>query len=141
MNNELLTIGNVIRVEEGDAEIDILPEFCGGLRGIEAFSHLIILYWLHLHDSENERKTLVVYPKRHAVKVETGVFACRSPSRPNPVGLCVVELMDVRGCRLRVRGLDAFEGSPLVDVKPYIPRADSVPRARVPDWTGRGPTT
>ncbi len=139
MNNKLLTIGNVIRVEEDGAEIDILPEFCGGLRGIEAFSHLIILYWLHLRDSENERKTLVVYPKRHAVNVETGVFACRSPSRPNPVGLCVVELTDIRGCRLRVRGLDAFEGSPIVDIKPYIPRADSVQRARVPDWTGRGP--
>ncbi len=141
MNDELLVIGNVIKVEEDDAEIEIFPEFCCGLKGIEAFSHLIILYWAHLRDNENERKTLLVFPKRHAVKVETGVFACRSPSRPNPVGLCVVELLDVAGCKLRVRGLDAFKDSPIVDIKPYIPRADSVPHAKVPDWTARGPAT
>jgi tRNA (Thr-GGU) A37 N-methylase len=53
----------------------------------------------------------------------------------------VVELLSVEGCKLRVRGLDAFEGSPLIDVKPYLPRADSVPEARVSEWTDGGPPT
>jgi tRNA-Thr(GGU) m(6)t(6)A37 methyltransferase TsaA len=141
MNDDLMFIGTVIKVEEDEAEIEIFPQFCGGLKGIEAFSHLYILYWAHLRDNENERKTLLVFPKRHAVKVETGVFACRSPSRPNPIGLCVVELIDIRGCQLSVRGLDAFQDTPIVDIKPYIPRADSIPHAKVPDWTARGPAT
>lgn len=141
MNDDLMFIGTVIKVEEDEAEIEIFPQFCGGLKGIEAFSHLYILYWAHLRDNENERKTLLVFPKRHAVKVETGVFACRSPSRPNPIGLCVVELIDIRGCQLSVRGLDAFQDTPIVDIKPYIPRADSIPHTKVPDWTARGPAT
>ncbi|MCK4435646.1 SAM-dependent methyltransferase, partial [Candidatus Bathyarchaeota archaeon] len=73
--------------------------------------------------------------------VQTGVFACRSPSRPNPIELCVVELMKVEGCNLTVKGLDAFENTPIIDIKPYLPRADSIPDARVPGWTSRGPST
>ncbi len=119
------------------AKVRVFPEFCGGLKGIEGFSHLIILYWVHLRDSKAERRTLLVFPRRHKVNVETGVFACRSPSRPNPIGLCVVELLEVENCVLTVKGLDAFEGSPIVDIKPYIPRIDSFPEARVPDWTLR----
>ena len=82
-----------------------------------------------------------VFPRRHAVNVEVGVFACRSPSRPNPICLCVVELMKAEECILTVKGLDAFEDSPIIEIKPYIPRADAIPNARVPEWTGRGPPT
>lgn len=131
---EVRFIGVVKESGEQRAKIRVFPEFCGGLKGIEGFSHLIILYWIHLRDSEAERRTLLVFPKRHRVNVETGVFACRSPSRPNPMGLCVVELIEVENCVLTVRGLDAFEGSPIVDIKPYIPGLDAFPEARVPDW-------
>jgi tRNA-Thr(GGU) m(6)t(6)A37 methyltransferase TsaA len=130
-------------VEEGgehEAKIRVFPEFCAGLRGIEDFSHLIVLYWLDSHDTEEKRRTLLVFPRRHKANVEKGVFACRSPSRPNPIGLCVVESVKVEGCRLTVTGLDAFESSPIVDIKPYIPRADSIPNAQVPSWTENGPT-
>jgi tRNA-Thr(GGU) m(6)t(6)A37 methyltransferase TsaA len=89
----------------------------------------------------SDRRTLLVFPRRHAVNVETGVFASRSPSRPNPIGLCVVELLKIEECVLTVKGLDALEGSPIIDIKPYIPRADSIPDAKVPDWTLRGPPT
>jgi tRNA-Thr(GGU) m(6)t(6)A37 methyltransferase TsaA len=119
----------------------IYPEFCPGLLGVEEYSHLIVLYWLHLRDDERNRGALRVTPPRHEGAPLTGVFACRSPSRPNPIGLAVVELEAVEGCRLRVRGLDALEGSPIVDLKPYSPRADSVPDARTPEWSGRGPPT
>lgn len=84
---------------------------------------------------------MLVFPKKHAVKVETGVFACRSPSRPNPIGLCVVELLRVDECVLTVKGLDAFEGSPIVDMKPYLPRADCILNAQTPGWTKHGPPT
>lgn len=134
-------IGVVEKSGEQEALINIFPEFCAGLKGIEAFSHLIILYWIHLRDNEEERRTLLVFPRRHAVNIETGVFACRSPSRPNPIGLCIVELVKVKDCKLVVNGLDAIEGSPIIDIKPYIPRADAFPNARVPEWTWKGPKT
>ena len=138
---EVKFIGFVKESGEEEAKIEIFQEFHDGLRGIDEFSHLIILYWFHLRDSEKERRTLLVFPRRHAVNVEKGVFACRSPSRPNPIGLCVVELVKIEGRILTVKGLDAFKESPIIDIKPYLPRADSIPDAHVPSWTLRGPST
>jgi len=137
---EIRFIG-LVKESDDEAKVEIFKEFSDGLRGIDEFSHLIILYWLHLRDSEEERRTLLVFPRRHAVNVKKGVFACRSPSRPNPIGLCVVELIKVKENILTVRGLDAFEGSPIIDIKPYLPGADSVPDALVPSWTLSGPST
>ena len=117
------------------SEIEVFPEFCAGLKGIDAFSHLIVLYWFHQRDNEEERKTLLVVPPRHPRAVEVGVFACRSPSRPNPVGLCVVQLLEAKDCVLKVKGLDAWKDSPIIDVKPYIPRADMISNAKTPEWT------
>jgi tRNA-Thr(GGU) m(6)t(6)A37 methyltransferase TsaA len=141
VKGELRFIGEVVKVEEQDAKIRIFPEFCPGFKGIKDFSHMMILYWIHLRDTEKDRRTLLVFPRRHAVNVKTGVFACRSPSRPNPIGLCVVELVQIEECVLTVKGLDALESSPIIDIKPYLPRADSIPNAKVPDWTSQGPTT
>jgi len=138
-NGELHFIGIVEKGGEQEARVRVFPEFCPGLKGIEDFSHLVILYWIHLRDNKEERSTLLVSPKRHAIKVKAGVFACRSPSRPNPIGLCVVKLLKVEECLLTVKDLDAFEGSPIIDIKPYIPRADSIPNARVSEWTLQGP--
>jgi tRNA-Thr(GGU) m(6)t(6)A37 methyltransferase TsaA len=138
---ELNFIGTVEAGSETEARVRIFPEFCEGLREINAFSHLIVLYWIHLRDKKEERRTLQVFPRRHSVDVKVGVFACRSPSRPNPIGLCVVELIKIEECTLTVKGLDALEASPIIDIKPYIPRADSVPNARVPKWTSKGPST
>jgi tRNA-Thr(GGU) m(6)t(6)A37 methyltransferase TsaA len=138
---EVRFVGVVEESGEAEAKVKIFPEYCAGLKGVEQYSHLIILYWFHLRDSEENRGTLLVVPRRHAVNFEVGVFSCRSPSRPNPIGLCVVELLKIDKCVLTVKGLDALEDSLIVDIKPYQPRADSVPNARAPDWTLRGPIT
>ena len=123
------------------SRVVIFPRFCVGLQDLDNFSHIVILYWIHLRDNEKERSTLQVVPRRHPRAPRVGVFASRSPSRPNPIGLCVVELTKMKDCTLFVKGLDAFKGSPIIDIKPYIPRADSVPEAQVPEWTSRGPPT
>jgi tRNA-Thr(GGU) m(6)t(6)A37 methyltransferase TsaA len=123
------------------ARIRIFSDYCDGLFRLNEFSHVIILYWFHERDSEEERRVLRVVPKRHRAQQEVGVFASRSPSRPNPVGFCVVKLLKVDGCVLTVEGLDAFVGSPVVDVKPYLPRADFVADIRVPEWTSHGQST
>ena len=116
--------------------IRLRDECCPALLGIEGYSHLFVLYWMHLRDDEGNRGTLQVTPPRHEGAPLTGVFACRSPSRPNPIGLTVVELKRVEGCVLEVSGLDALEGSPVVDIKPYS-RGDSYPEARSPGWSRR----
>jgi tRNA-Thr(GGU) m(6)t(6)A37 methyltransferase TsaA len=112
----------------------IYPEFCPALLGIERHSHLMVLYWFHLRDNPEHRKTLQVTPPRHKGAPLTGVFACRSPSRPNPIGVTVVKLGRVDECKIVVSGLDALEGSPIVDIKPYNPDSDSVPEAEVPGY-------
>jgi tRNA-Thr(GGU) m(6)t(6)A37 methyltransferase TsaA len=123
------------------SKVKIFQEFCAGLQRLNDFSHIIILYWFHLRDKENERRTLRVVPRRHLGAPKVGVFASRSPSRPNSIGLCVTELVKIEECTLAVKGLDALENSPIIDVKPYIPRADSIPEARVPEWASRRPSS
>jgi tRNA-Thr(GGU) m(6)t(6)A37 methyltransferase TsaA len=131
---ELKFIGVVEVAGEEEAKVRIFPEFCDALKGINGFSHIMILYWIHLRDNKKERSMLQVVPRARTNGVKVGVFACRSPSRPNPIGLCVVKLIKVEDCVLTVKGLDAFEGSPIIDVKPYIQRRDAVPKAYTPEW-------
>jgi tRNA-Thr(GGU) m(6)t(6)A37 methyltransferase TsaA len=131
---ELKFIGIVESAGENEARVHIFPEFCNVLKGIDGFSHLIILYWIHLRDNKKDRSVLQVIPRGRTNGVKVGVFACRSPSRPNPIGLCVVKLMKVEDCRLTVKGLDAFKGSPIIDIKPYIQRRDAVPKAYTAEW-------
>ena len=140
VKGEVKVIGLVKSAGE-PAKIEIFPEFCPGLEGLNDFSHVIVLYWFHLRDDYKERGTLRVVPRRHPGAPRVGVFASRSPSRPNPIGLCVVELNEIEGCILTVNGLDALEGSPIIDIKPYFVRADAIPKASAPEWTSHGPQT
>ena len=122
-SGEVRFIGEV-KTEGVVSELEISPKHCQGLLGIEKHSHLIVLYWFHQRDNDEHRKVLQVTPPRHPGAPLTGVFACRSPSRPNPVGLSIVRLIEVNNCQLTVEGLDAFQGSPIIDIKPYLPRSD-----------------
>lgn len=106
-------------------EIEIFPEFEEGLKDIETCTHLIILYWLH----KAERDKLLAKPP-HDNRIH-GVFATRSPHRPNPIGFAVVELIERKGRILRVRGLDAINGTPVVDIKPYSSEIDCVKNAKI----------
>ncbi|WXG44079.1 MAG: tRNA (N6-threonylcarbamoyladenosine(37)-N6)-methyltransferase TrmO [Promethearchaeati archaeon SRVP18_Atabeyarchaeia-1] len=135
------TVSFIGLVQKDTSRIIVFPEFCKGIEGLENYSHVIILYWFHQRDNPKERCTLQVIPKRHAGAPQIGVFASRSPSRPNPIGLCVAELIGVEKCILTVKGLDADEGSPIIDIKPYLPKAESIPDARTPYWAQSGPLT
>ncbi len=137
----LIFIGYVEEVEGNLARIKVRSEFCEGLDRLDSFSHIIVLGWMHLKDTPKDRHTLRVVPKRHPGAPEVGVFASRSPSRPNPIGLAVVELVKIEGCTLIVKGLDFVDETPVLDIKPYIPRADAVSSAMVPEWTSGGPPT
>jgi len=112
------------------AHIVVERKYKRALLGIEDHSHLFIICWLHLADTEGYRKVLRVRPVRVAPDLpEQGVFASRSPMRPNPLSLTIVRLIRVRGNVLTVDGLDTIDGTPVIDIKPYSPVGDSYPRA------------
>ncbi len=115
------------------SEIVLGPGWEEALDGVEDFSHLVVIYWMHRVAPE-ERLLTKVRPRRMPELPPVGVFASRSPARPNPLGLATVKLVERRGGILRVMGLDAVDGSPVLDVKPYIPEIDAVDGARIPAW-------
>jgi len=116
---EVLFIGKVTNIEDEVSTIEINKDICEGLYRLDEYTHLDILYWFHLRDNKKHRDTINVIPRRHGETTEKGVFASRSPSRPNPIGLTVVELIHIDGCTLTVKGLDALVDSPIVDIKPH----------------------
>lgn len=97
--------------------VEILPELEDGLADLEGFSHVVLLY--HLHRSHGY--SLRVVPPSETR--ERGVFATRSPRRPNPIGLSVVQLVGMKGPRLTVRDVDMLDGTPLLDIKPFVGRS------------------
>jgi len=103
--------------------VEIFPEYAEGLLDIELFSHLYLFY----HFDRAEPGELV----RHPFLDDTphGIFAMRHPCRPNGIGITVVRLMERRGNRLTVSGIDVLDGTPLLDIKPYVPRFDCHPEA------------
>jgi tRNA-Thr(GGU) m(6)t(6)A37 methyltransferase TsaA len=120
------------RWEEGVAEIEIDAAWVGALDGIEGFSHIWVVWWLDRF--EDPPIALRVHPEGRAEMPLVGLFATRSPHRPCPIAMTVVRLLEHEGPRLHVRGLDAYEGTPVLDIKPYLGRGDLIPEATMPDW-------
>ena len=118
---EVRFIGSVTDVDGEISVITIDEKYCPGLDKMDSYKEIFVLYWFHQRDDERHRKVLKVIPRRHGETEERGVFATHSPSRPNPIGLTRAELVSVEGCRITVKGLDAFEGSPIVDLKTVRP--------------------
>jgi tRNA-Thr(GGU) m(6)t(6)A37 methyltransferase TsaA len=118
--------------EEIDSRVVIADEWAEGLEGLGDFSHITIVFWLDRPgDSEIPRR---VHPqgKQHLPLV--GLFATRTPRRPSPIGLTVVNLLSIEGNVLHVRGLDAYDGTPVLDIKPYLVRGDLKRDASMPSW-------
>ena len=115
------------RLSEEVMTIEIFSEFTPALKGIDKLSHLYVLYW---GDRAN-RDTL--QSKTPFSEEPVGVFTSRSPNRPNPIALCIAEVVSRENNVLFVRGLDALDGSPLLDIKAYSPTIDNIPNAN--SWT------
>jgi tRNA-Thr(GGU) m(6)t(6)A37 methyltransferase TsaA len=98
--------------------VEIFPEYTEGLKDIEGFSHIILLYHFHL----SKGPELIVKP--YMDNAAHGVFAMRGPSRPNPIGISVVRLASVEGNVLHIQDVDIVDGTPLLDIKPYVPKFD-----------------
>ena len=115
------------------SEILISDEFTGVLDGIEDFSHILVLYWAHLA-SEEGRSIIKAHPMGRKDLPEVGIFATCSPVRPNPICVSVVTLLERNGNILKVKHLDAVDGSPVIDIKPYAPSYYSMREVKVSKW-------
>jgi len=124
--------GDEVKDRTRTAQIIVNSELNPALDGISDYSHLWVLFWLH-EIPEDKRMMLKVHPRGREDLPLVGAFAVRTNLRPNPIGLTLVELLKTQGNTLTVRGLDAFDGTPVLDIKPYDPW-DIAPNPRVPDW-------
>jgi tRNA-Thr(GGU) m(6)t(6)A37 methyltransferase TsaA len=126
------SVGDEVKDKSRISQIVLHSGFAEALDGVGDFSHLFVLFWLH-ETSESHRKTLKVHPRGRMDLPLLGVFATRTMLRPNPIGLTLVELIKVEGNVLTVRGLDAFDGTPVLDLKPFD-SWDMAETFRVPKW-------
>jgi tRNA-Thr(GGU) m(6)t(6)A37 methyltransferase TsaA len=111
------------RLSENEITLEIYPQFAAALQDVARCSHLIVLYW---GDRANRE---ILQSRTPFSEAPVGVFSSRSPNRPNPIAFCVADLVRQEDYRLIVRGVDALDGSPLLDLKAYAPALDAIPQA------------
>ena len=117
-----------------DSEIHLDPQYAPGLQGLANFSHAIVVFMLDRAQGFDPAKQLLRRPRGMENLDAVGVFAQRTKFRPNPLGVTAVRLLGVAGNVVKVRGLDALDGTPVLDIKPYVPAFDRVDDVRLPPW-------
>ncbi len=115
------------------SEIVVDEKFTDALNGIEDYSHVIIVYWM----DKVKNYVITHRPQGNPDVPVVGIFACRCPPRPNPIAITTVELVERRGNKIKVKGLDILDGTPIIDVKPYWPIYDNVTNGKIPDWVNK----
>lgn len=124
----------VVRKKEKAVRIEIFDPYLDALLGLEGFSHIQVLYWFHENDSPGKRRTLRVHPRKDKNNPLTGVFATHSPLRPNPIGLTLCRIKSIRNGHIEIEDIDAFDGTPVIDIKCYIPGSVGQSDIRLPAW-------
>jgi len=119
------------------SEIVLSPGYEEALEGIEEYSHLLVLYWLSRTPPRSRGRRLKIHPKSRPDLPLVGIFATRTQYRPDPFGLTQVQLLRRRRTVLRVKDLDALNGTPVLDIKPISPRTEMPAKTRVPEWYHR----
>lgn len=128
----LVSLGQVKR-REGKTLLVLKDKYAPGLVSLGDFSHVMVFYWFHKNDTPEKRSFLQGY-RRGKKDPLTGVFATRSAARPNLIAITTCRIISVRDNIIEIDGIDAFDDSPILDLKPYIPRNDSFPQAQIPVW-------
>ena len=132
-NRDLLPVG-ILKKNDKAVHIEIYPKYTDGLLGLHQFSHILVFYWFHENDTPEKRDTLQVHPRGNRANPLTGVFATRSPRRPNPIGISICKVLSVDGNMIHIDQIDALNGSPVIDIKPYFHSMDSISEAATPNW-------
>ena len=121
-----------VRKTDDDTCIEIFDDYVDGLMGLEGFSHIFVFYWFHQNDTPEKRKTLQVHPRKDPRNPLTGVFATHSPLRPNLIALTRCKIDALANNIIEIDEIDAHDGTPVIDIKCYIPPEDEA--VRLPDW-------
>ena len=131
-------IGKVAKKKGQPVCLRIDEKFVPALKGLDGFSHVAVLYWFDRNDTPGKRGILQVHPRGNRSNPLTGVFACRAPVRPNLIAMSVCKILSIAGGEVRIENIDAFDETPILDLKPHIPSIDG-PKAgvRLPKWLGR----
>lgn len=116
------------------ASIEIEKKYQAALSGMAQFSHVYVLYWFHRNDSPEKRNTLQVHPCKNPRNPLTGVFATHSPLRPNLIALTLCRILSIDQNRIQIEDIDAEDGSPVIDLKCYIPGKEKTSAIRLPEW-------
>ncbi len=118
------------------SEIRLNKDLAPGLSGPSEFSHIIVVFYMH-ESSWTPKSDLVRRPQGRADMPGLGIFAQRAKHRPNPIGITAVQLLNINDNVITVKGLDAIDGTPVLDIKPYFPQYDRVEKAKIPEWVSR----
>ena len=147
-NDKIASSGNqyqvfpigIIRRQDKDTYVEVLAEYKPALKELEHWSHVQILWWFNQFDDDESRET-IQFDKVSYEAPPLGVFACRSPLRPNPIGLTTAKILavDHEIGIVQIGAIDAFDGTPVLDMKAYIPSMDRVKRVHVPEWAAEWP--
>ena len=126
----------IVRKTDDYTRIEIFDEYTDGLLGLDGFSHILVLYWFDQNDTPEKRQTLQIHPRKDPRNPLTGVFATHSPVRPNLIALTRCKIVTITGHIIEIEDIDAIDGSPVIDIKCYIPPSARDEGVRLPDWVG-----
>jgi len=129
---EIYPIGKIHK-ESDDVFLEIFKQFKDGMLGLKEYSHIVVLYWFSENDNLEKRKTLRVIPRQNPENPLTGVFACCSPARPNLIATTVCKIKSIKENLIYVESIDAINGSPIIDIKPFFGHEDII-GIEVPNW-------
>ena len=130
---QIFPVGAVSK-KEGATRIEIFEPYSDALLGLEGFSHILVFFWFHENDTADRRKTLRVHPRKEKKIPLTGVFGTHSPLRPNLIGITICKIKSIRNRRIEIEDIDAFDGTPVIDIKCYIPGSVAESDIRLPAW-------
>ena len=123
----------VVRQHGADVCIEIFDEYKEALDGLEAFSHIEVYFWFDQNDIAEKREVLKVHPRGNKTNPLTGIFATHSPVRPNLIGMTVCKIASISDNLILIDAIDAFDGSPVIDIKCHFPK-DLKDPVKMPDW-------
>jgi tRNA-Thr(GGU) m(6)t(6)A37 methyltransferase TsaA len=124
----------LIRKEKDSVRIEIDAAYRDAFLGLDGFSHITVCYWFHENDTPEKRKTLQVHPRRDKQNPLTGVFATHSPLRPNLIGITICKILSIKDTTIFIGDIDARDGSPVIDIKCYIPSSELGSDIKLPEW-------
>lgn len=124
----------VIQKQDENVWIEIYEKYNEALLGLDKFSHITVCYWFHENDTPEKRNVMQVHPRKNKENPLSGVFATHSPLRPNLIAISICKILTIEGNTIHIDKIDAFDGSPVIDIKCFIPSRALKPDIRLPDW-------